>query len=61
MSIPPPAGWYPNPSGAPGQRYFDGHVWTAHHRPAPQQWDADRVAAGVAGIRVPVRPRRREE
>ena len=24
MSSLPPAGWYPNPSGAPGQRYFDG-------------------------------------
>jgi hypothetical protein len=31
----PPAGWYPNPSGAPGQRYFDGRDWTAHHRSAP--------------------------
>ena len=30
-----PAGWYPNPSGAPGQRYFDGYDWTAHHRPTP--------------------------
>ena len=33
----PPAGWYPNPSGAPGQRYFDGREWTAHHRGTPQQ------------------------
>jgi Protein of unknown function (DUF2510) len=37
MSSPPPAGWYPNPSGAPGQRYFDGRDWTAHHRPTPLQ------------------------
>jgi len=22
-----PAGWYPDPSGAPGQRYFDGIDW----------------------------------
>src|SRR5262245_66679960 len=35
MTSLPPAGWYPNPSGAPGQRYFDGRDWTAHHRPAP--------------------------
>jgi len=35
MTSPPPAGWYPNPSGAPGQRYFDGRDWTAHHRSAP--------------------------
>ncbi len=25
----PPAGWYPDPSGAPGQRYWDGQSWTA--------------------------------
>jgi hypothetical protein len=23
----PPPGWYPDPSGGPGQRYFDGHDW----------------------------------
>ncbi len=23
----PPPGWYPDPSGAPGQRYWDGHTW----------------------------------
>jgi hypothetical protein len=30
MTTPPPAapaGWYPNPSGEPGQRYFDGIHW----------------------------------
>jgi hypothetical protein len=26
----PPPGWYPDPSGAPGHRYFDGRSWTAH-------------------------------
>ncbi|MCB0950871.1 MAG: DUF2510 domain-containing protein [Mycobacterium sp.] len=35
MSTPPPPGWYCNPSGAPGQRYFDGQDWTPHHRAAP--------------------------
>ena len=29
-----PAGWYPDPSGADGQRYFDGVGWT-DHRAAP--------------------------
>ena len=29
-----PAGWYPDPSGAPGQRYWDGRQWTAHSAPA---------------------------
>jgi len=28
----PAPGWYPDPSGAPGQRYFDGQQWTI---PAP--------------------------
>ena len=37
MTSLPPAGWYPNPSGAPGQRYFDGRDWTAHHRASPRQ------------------------
>lgn len=26
----PPAGWYPNPDGAPNLRYFDGADWTPH-------------------------------
>lgn len=29
MSWPQPAaGWYPDPSGAPGQQYWDGYQWT---------------------------------
>lgn len=27
---PPPPGWYNDPSGARGQRYFDGTQWTDH-------------------------------
>jgi TM2 domain-containing membrane protein YozV len=23
----PAAGWYPDPSGGPGQKYWDGHEW----------------------------------
>jgi hypothetical protein len=26
----PPAGWYPDPHGGEGQRYWDGTQWTAH-------------------------------
>lgn len=26
----PPPGWYPDPSGAAGQRYWDGRQWTIH-------------------------------
>jgi hypothetical protein len=28
----PTAGWYPDPSGGPGQRYFDGHDWVGPSR-----------------------------
>jgi hypothetical protein len=36
MTRPTPLpGWYPDPSGTPGQRYWDGRQWT-HHAPLPQ-------------------------
>jgi hypothetical protein len=28
-----PAGWYPDPQGAPVQRYWDGGAWTEHTAP----------------------------
>lgn len=28
-------GWYPDPSGAPLQRYWDGWQWTPHTQAAP--------------------------
>jgi hypothetical protein len=31
----PPPGWYPDPSGAPGQRYWDGRAWHASPGPPP--------------------------
>ena len=31
-----PKGWFPDPQGQPGQRYFDGQRWTEHFTaPAP--------------------------
>ncbi len=30
-AAPPPPGWYPDPSGARRQRYFDGSEWTEHY------------------------------
>jgi uncharacterized RDD family membrane protein YckC len=30
-----PAGWYPDPAGSGGQRYFDGAGWTEHFVPPP--------------------------
>nr|WP_228513981.1 DUF2510 domain-containing protein [Frondihabitans sp. VKM Ac-2883] len=33
----PQPGWYPNPSGDPGYRWWDGRAWTEHVRgPEPQ-------------------------
>lgn len=33
-NLPPPPGWYPDPSGTPGrQRYFDGQKWTDRFNP----------------------------
>ena len=35
MTTPPtPAGWYPDPDGSGGQRYWDGNIWTEHRSPA---------------------------
>lgn len=31
----PPAGWYPDPEVAGGERYWDGVAWTEHRRGAP--------------------------
>jgi len=30
----PPAGWYADPHGRPGQRYWDGQQWSEHSAPA---------------------------
>lgn len=31
-----PAGWYPDPAGAPDERYWDGGAWTGYVRKAPE-------------------------
>ena len=41
-----PAGWYPDPDGSGGQRYFDGQSWTDQRQPS-----AAGVEAGVASPR----------
>jgi hypothetical protein len=43
-----PAGWFPDPSGAPGQRYFDGTAWTQHFAPHVSTAPAPTVAVAVA-------------
>jgi hypothetical protein len=35
IPTPPAAGWYPDPGGQPGQRYYDGVKWTGHFTPYP--------------------------
>src|SRR6202008_1824739 len=35
----PLRGWYPDPSGAPAQRYFDGQQWTHYAPPPPSPAD----------------------
>lgn len=32
----PPPGWYPDPSGVPGERYFDGNDWGDERRNLPE-------------------------
>jgi hypothetical protein len=44
------AGWYPDPSGAVGERWWDGQVWSEHRRPYP--------APPIAGPPATVQPRR---
>lgn len=37
MTSQAPAGWYPDPSGAPGQRWWDGAAWSTSVSPAVPQ------------------------
>ncbi|WP_454232127.1 DUF2510 domain-containing protein [Mycolicibacterium fortuitum] len=32
-----PAGWYPDPSGAPGTKYWDGHRWLLGRNSSPKK------------------------
>lgn len=48
-----PAGWYPDPDGSAGQRYFDGQSWT-DHRSAPavaSAFEAPPLEAGQTAAR----------
>jgi hypothetical protein len=50
MSRPTPTpGWYPDPSGAYGLRFFDGAQWTAHFAPHPPAAPAVAVAVANGG------------
>jgi hypothetical protein len=47
----PSAGWYPDPSGGTGVRYWNGRAWTeARSTPTPRSWATDpKVITGVVG------------
>lgn len=51
-----PAGWYPDPSGAPSQPYWDGQRWTEHAAPGalPKRGMATsaKVAIGITVVAV---------
>jgi hypothetical protein len=44
----PQPGWYPDPSGVPGQRYWDGQRWTAVAPGSTQVHHEGRVRSGAA-------------
>jgi hypothetical protein len=47
MTQPSPApGWYPDPSGAPVQRYFDGQQWTDNVAPLAVRQPAGVIVEG---------------
>lgn len=58
MSVPnhpTPAGWYPDPSGTPNLRYFDGHDWTDRTQVAAPSVKKNRrwlwvIGAAVVGV-----------
>jgi hypothetical protein len=43
-----PAGWYADPTGDRGQRWWDGLHWTGHVQPAPFEMSRTPQAAPVA-------------
>jgi hypothetical protein len=52
------AGWFPDPSGQPGQRYYDGQRWTQHFapHPAPYPYPAQPIVPGGCYQPYPPQP-----
>ena len=54
-----PAGWYPNPDGTGGLRYWDGQLWTAHlHRTEPPDVPVAQATASTEVATPTVEPPR---
>lgn len=45
-------GWYPDPSAAGAERWFDGDRWSQHTRPAVQPTSTQRLPLGVGTLGV---------
>ena len=56
-----PAGWFPDPSGQPGLRYFDGTNWTEHCAQPHSKKSKKGIILGSIGAVSPVPPHRSRE
>lgn len=55
MNAPEPLpGWYPDPSGAPGQRYWDGRQWSAVPPPVQQPIVINNIVGSNIAAPTPV-------
>lgn len=54
------AGWYPDPNGAPHQRYWDGAQWTGHTAPQAVPPAMAYQQPMYGGYPVPVQPNVRQ-
>jgi hypothetical protein len=54
MSTTTPPGWYPDPSGQPGNRWWDGAAWTQHVNPPAGPVQRPRIPDGVATDTLPI-------